>query len=418
MKIAVWYNLPSGGAKRALYHQLKGLAERGHVIETWSPPFANRTYLPLDGFVRTHVVPSRPVTFVPPPTYGIRAITALYVHIRNKISALDEHSRACAREINAGGFDQLFAHNCMFLGVGAIGRYVDVPAVLYCHEPFRHLYEPSPDVLWVAPKTPQNLWRKPRELRRHLTNVVNTQAWRIQMREEHENARAFGLRLVNSAYSRESILRAYGMDARVCYLGVDAEKFSPTGAPRENFVLGVGSITPSKGIDRAIRALATIPKAQRPPYIWIGNTSNAWHQAQLEKLAERNEVKVKFLVGVSDKELQTWMNRAAVFFYTPRLEPFGFTPLEANACETPVVTIAEGGIRETIRDDYNGIVVGDADPAALGQAVMKLVQDPALARAYGKNGRENVLTRWTWAEAVNRLETQLLQCVKRGTGTE
>jgi hypothetical protein len=32
MKIAVWYNLPSGGAKRALYYHVRGLVERGHTV--------------------------------------------------------------------------------------------------------------------------------------------------------------------------------------------------------------------------------------------------------------------------------------------------------------------------------------------------------------------------------------------------
>jgi len=35
MKIAVWHNLPSGGGKRALYHHVRGLVERGHRVESW-----------------------------------------------------------------------------------------------------------------------------------------------------------------------------------------------------------------------------------------------------------------------------------------------------------------------------------------------------------------------------------------------
>lgn len=394
-----------------MYHHLKGLAERGHTIEVWCPPFADRSFLPLDEFVTMHVTASRPVTFVPPPTKGIKSLTALYTHIGNKISALDEHSRACAREINVSGFDVLLSQNCMFLGVGAIGQYVELPRVLYSQEPFRYLYEATPDVLWAAPVMPKHWWQSPRELQRYVRNVVNTQAWRVQMREEHTNARAFGLRLVNSAFSRESHLRAYRLDSSVCYLGVDADMFFPTGAARERFVLGVGSITPAKGIDRALRGLGTIPERERPRFVWIGNAANEWYQGKLETLAHELGVKVQFLVGVTDEALRDWMNRAAVFLYTPRLEPFGFTPLEANACETPVVTIAEGGIRETIRDGYNGIVVGDEDAHALGQAVARILANPELGREWGKNGRQNVLDKWTWFEAVDRLEAHLKRAV-------
>ena len=56
MCIAVWHHLPSGGGKRVLYHQAKGLAQRGHHLEVWCPPSANRAYLPLVGVAAEHLV--------------------------------------------------------------------------------------------------------------------------------------------------------------------------------------------------------------------------------------------------------------------------------------------------------------------------------------------------------------------------
>ena len=43
------------------------------------------------------------------------------------------------------------------------------------------------------------------------------------------------------------LLRAYGVESRVCTLGVDAELFRPLGLPRENYVLGIGGLDYSKG---------------------------------------------------------------------------------------------------------------------------------------------------------------------------
>src|SRR5689334_18846473 len=57
VRIAVWHNLPSGGAKRALYDHVRGLIERGHHVEAWSPPTIDRNYLPLESLVPQHVVP-------------------------------------------------------------------------------------------------------------------------------------------------------------------------------------------------------------------------------------------------------------------------------------------------------------------------------------------------------------------------
>jgi len=48
--------------------------------------------------------------------------------------------------------------------------------------------------------------------------------------------------------------------------------------------------------------------------------------------------------------------------YSARLEPFGLAPLEANACATPVVAVAEGGVRESIRNGVNGVLISERRP--------------------------------------------------------
>src|SRR5216683_127828 len=101
MRIAVWHNLPSGGGKRALYDHVRGLVSRGHEVE-------------------------------------------------HSIAAMDAHCRACAQEINRGGFDILFANSCQFFRTTAIGRFATIPSVLYLQEPYRWLYEALPRLRWLA----------------------------------------------------------------------------------------------------------------------------------------------------------------------------------------------------------------------------------------------------------------------------
>src|SRR5216683_6078284 len=106
MKIAVWHNLPSGGGKRALYYHVRGLVERGHVVEAWCPPTADRGYLPLSDLVPEHVV-----------RFGWEAVSergsisrsmAPYRNIRRMLRGMDLHCRECAAQINRGGYDLLF----------------------------------------------------------------------------------------------------------------------------------------------------------------------------------------------------------------------------------------------------------------------------------------------------------------------
>src|ERR1700730_6290059 len=108
MKIAVWHNLPSGGGKRALYDQVRGLVDRGHEVEAWCPPSANRTYLPLSDLVPEHVVPLSGRLNPKSDTNFLGKLHPLHCNAWAKLHAADQHCRECARQINAKGFDLLF----------------------------------------------------------------------------------------------------------------------------------------------------------------------------------------------------------------------------------------------------------------------------------------------------------------------
>src|SRR5712692_7073843 len=98
MRIAVWHNLPSGGGKRALYYHVRGLLERGHTVESWCPPTADQTYLPLRDLAPEHVVPLNWEKST--RTNRLTSLIALHRDPIQLIKALDQHSRECAEEIN------------------------------------------------------------------------------------------------------------------------------------------------------------------------------------------------------------------------------------------------------------------------------------------------------------------------------
>src|SRR5262249_6205948 len=379
MKIAVWHHLPSGGGKRALYYHVRGLVERGHTVEVWCPPTADLTYLPLAQLAPEHIVPldweqrrarnplARPL--------------ASYHNVIGRMEAMDRHCRRCAEEINQGGFDLLFANGCKFFHTAPIGRYVKLPSVLYLQEPYRPLYEAQPQLPWLAIPPDGRAWWRPSYLARFLRDAIRVQALRIQAREEATSARAFTTILVNSFFSRENVLRAYGLNAKVCYLGIDTSLFQDRALPREGFVIGLGGFTFGKNIPFAIEAIAAT-RSPRPKLVWVGNANNMAHLEAMQQLASRAGVDFEPRLRVSDEELVDLLTRAMLMVYAPRLEPFGFAPLEANACGAPVVAVAEGGVRETIVDCANGLLV-DAEPRAMARAIDHLREHPDIARTLG-----------------------------------
>jgi glycosyltransferase involved in cell wall biosynthesis len=403
MKIAVWHNLPSGGGKRALYDHVRGLVRRGHTVESWCPPTADQNYLPLGELIPEHV---RRYEWQPLAEKKLPAkLATLRLDFLTRIDALDRHCRLCAEEINRGNFDLLFANSSLYQAVSSIGRYARLPKVVYLQEPVRELYEAMPDPLWQA-LPPAESYVSASFIRDYLKDLVRTQSLRVLMREEVRNARAFDAVLVNSFYSRESILRAYGLDAKVCYLGVDADKFRDLNLPRENYVVGLGAFLKLKNVEFALRSLAEVPESRRPRLVWIGNAADPLYLAAMKQLAVTLKVEFEPRVKITDEELVATLNRAALMIYCSRLEPFGFAPLEANACGVPVLAVAEGGVRETVVQGVNGLLV-DSDPRRMAEAVTRLLDDPEYARRLGRTARQQVVEQWSLEAAVERLEQKL-----------
>ncbi len=416
MKIAVWHNLPSGGGKRALHDHVRGLVERGHQVECWSPPTADLSYLPLSQYAIEHVVPFD-WQFVESHGFLGRKLL-VFRNVVAKFGAMQRHAQRCVEEIERGDFDVILGNSCLHFATPFIARFASTPTVLYLQEPFRKFYEASPSgdmsrLQWVAP-LPSPL-RKNRLLRwktqagRLAMDLGELHAVRIQAREECANAHAFDRVLCNSRYSREAILRVYGLDAKVCYLGIDTEMFRPSGEPKEGYVIGLGEFGPHKGIDTAVRALATIDPALRPALVWVGNAGGAEYLQSVTALASDLGVNLRIKRRVPHDELVSLLSRASVMIYTSRLEPFGFAPLEANACGTVVVGIAEAGIRESIEPGENGSLVEAGDPAALGSEILRYVQTPEWALSEGVRARSHVVDRWQVGAAVERLETHLAE---------
>lgn len=412
MKIAVWHNLPTGGGKRALHMHIKGLHARGHHIHVFTTTESDRHYLPVGSYAESEThLPLPPL----PTKQGLRNwITKDFrseeAEFRlSRLMQLKQHALECSHIIETGNFDILFANSCQHTYNSPIGTCTNLPSLCYLGEPYRPFYEASPRLPWLLPESPTAHPRNPfkRTLERS-RELHKNHAYRLQATEELNWAKSYNRILCNSQFSRESILRAYNLESKVCYLGIDSEAFRPCMNEKKFFVLGVGSLSPAKRLEAAILAISAIPKQSRPPLLWIGNVADDGYTKNLHQLAISHDVEFKHRILVSDVELQIAMSQAACFLYTSHLEPFGLTPLEANACGTAVVAIGEGGARETIVDGVNGFVSLDNDPQALAQLVVRLTENLDYAKALGEQARAHVMENWSVHSAIDRIEQHLL----------
>jgi glycosyltransferase involved in cell wall biosynthesis len=324
------------------------------------------------------------------------------------MKAMIAHSSVCGEQIAAAKPDLLFANTCRHYHSPFIGRSIpaDLPKLLYLQEPNRALYEADPELPWTGLAA-----RRARSPQAKLRAAWDMAATRKLAREEHDNASAFDTILVNSRYSHESVRRAYGLNSTTCYLGVDTEKFHPSGKPEERYYLSVGALVPSKDPLLAVQAVAE--SGPKPlPLHWIAPYVNQDFKQSMTSLADRLGVTLHIHELVDDEGLVQAYQGATAVVYVPRLEPFGYVSIEAAACGIPVVGVCEGGLRETVLDGVTGFL-HERDAKALGESLAKIAENSGLRASLGEAARLDALTRWQLPHAIDRLEAHLQHAVRK-----
>jgi glycosyltransferase involved in cell wall biosynthesis len=409
MKIAVWHNLNSGGGKRALYDHIKGLIERGHTVISHCPDTVDQSYLSISNLTEEKIFPlnaklNKRISWF--------KLFNSYDSIIEKNGAELEHCQECAKVINEGGFDILFANSSSLFSMSHISRFINIPKFIYLGEPHRVLYEARPShFLWRAPLNQKN---------NYLNNIIQRSKqlykmfwYSIIVREEYISAKAFDLILVNSFFSRESVKRSYRLDAKVCYLGIDTNKFCYKEFKKQPYVIGMGAIINNKGIEQSIESVAMVEQDIRPELVWIGNRKQGEYAESLLSFAQQKGVKLTLKTNRTDELLFEYVSNASAFLYFPHLEPFGLAPLEANALGTAVISINEGGIKETIVNGVNGFVVSYFDPVQIAKLITKFVTDIPYAEEFGRKSREHIIAKWNLTGSIDNIEKYIIELVAK-----
>ncbi len=391
MKIAVFHNLPSGGAKRALYGYVDYLDKEGHEVDVFVPSTANEEFLSLKKCAN-----SLKIFPVEKTSRGYLYSSLKYVPpIIKSISLwdLEKTQKQIAEEINSADYDLVFSEQDQFTMTPFFLKYIKKPTVYYCPQP------PRTEAILEAISQRK---RKLNPLKRLVFNYADNKDLKL----DKDNLSHAKYVLTNSYFTRESILRVYGVNSYVSYLGIDTDLFQPQEGTEENFVLSVGSCRPSKGYDFLIRSLALINPEIRPDLVIVSNFSEPEWEEYLKKIASNLDVNLDILNLIDDDQLVSLYNRAKLVLYAPYLEPFGLVPLEAMSCGTPVVAVKEGGVRETVIHQKTGLHT-ERDEKLFAEATLNLLTDDEKRKEMSKNGIKSVKEYWTLKHAGDRLSWHL-----------
>ncbi|HAT3731672.1 TPA: glycosyltransferase family 4 protein [Serratia marcescens] len=144
--------------------------------------------------------------------------------------------------------------------------------------------------------------------------------------------------IANSKFIARRIKKVYGREADVIYPPVDVERFSYQD-DKEDFYFTASRMVPYKRIDLIVEAFSHMPDKR---LVVIGDGS------EMTKIKSKAKKNVEILGYQSNDVMLECMQKAKAFVFAAE-EDFGITPVEAQACGTPVIAFGKGGSLETIR---------------------------------------------------------------------
>ncbi|GAA5144199.1 D-inositol-3-phosphate glycosyltransferase [Nocardioides marinquilinus] len=230
---------------------------------------------------------------------------------------------------------------------------------------------------------------------------------------EEQVVEAADVLIANTDVEARQLVDLYGADpvrVEVVHPGVDLDVFSPRGPAdlaAERAALGLpadavvllfaGRIQPLKAPDVLVRAVAVM--LERDPGLRsrlvvpvVGGPSGSGldrPEALAALCAELGVADVvRFVPPVAQRDLARWYRAATAVAVPSHNESFGLVAVEAQACGTPVVAAAVGGLTTVVRDGVGGLLVAGHDPADWATALARVAGDPGLRERLGRGARE------------------------------
>jgi glycosyltransferase involved in cell wall biosynthesis len=404
LRIAVYHNLHSGGAKRVTAEHVQRLA-RCHAVTLFAPSTADKRFATENqtvGEVPTVRLEFQPLRELRSPLGRLNQVIRLFNARR-----MDQLAQKFAARIDQGGFDVVLVHPCQMTQAPQLLRHLRTPSLYYVHELPRRLYEELPARPYYAASGLQaqlDRWDP----------LIRLNADTLRRLDVHCARRATQL-VSNSRYIEHQAETVYTRPVAVCPPAV-SESFLLDRRPGETRqrrqVLSVGALAPHKGFDFIIQALATLPAAERPPLLIISNYQEPQERNYLQTLAAALDVSLEMRTGVSERDLRAGYAAAACVAYAPWREPFGLVALEAMAAGAALAGVAEGGLLETVINGVTGVLT-PREPIAFGRAILELLTEPERAQALSQAARQHVVNHFTWDQHMGRLETLLQQTASR-----
>lgn len=397
MKIALYYNLPAGGAKRYIFEAIKRLCEK-HLIDVYTLSTSDMFFCNFGPYVKnTFVYDFKSLKLLEFPCSRLNWIIQLL-----NIVWMERLLKKAAFDIDSRNYDVVFCNTCVNTEIPLIIKHLKTPVVYIAHSttfPLGIIREEK-KISSFRKSTRKNIPDFGQKLFNH-----------ILKRKQKENIKKTSLVLSVSNYLADKLNMEYEVSAKVNYPGIDFNKFVPDNVvKKEHLIISVGTLQPSKAHDFVVESVGLIDKKIRPCLGIAYHIGSDEEKKYLIHLADKKGVNLKLF---EDQNIVELYNKAKVVVVTSFFEGLGLVALEAMACGVPVIGVNEGGIRETILHEKTGFLL-NRDPEKFAEAIQYLLENENIAKEYGQNGRNYVIENWSWEKSASNLEVHFKKFLKKG----
>jgi glycosyltransferase involved in cell wall biosynthesis len=213
---------------------------------------------------------------------------------------------------------------------------------------------------------------------------------------DHRTANGVDEFIAISNFIAQRIWKVYRRESVVIYPPVDVDGFELV-TEKQDFYLTASRMVPYKKMDLIVEAFKQMPDKK---LVVIGDGPDF---KKIQKIAEKAS-NIQLIGYQSFEVLKDHMQRSKAFVFAAE-EDFGITPLEAQACGTPVIAFGKGGALETIQEEISGVFFKQQRENSLIDAILRFEQtefDPQVCR--------NNAERFSAHAFQNRFKQLVMEC--------
>jgi len=241
-----------------------------------------------------------------------------------------------------------------------------------------------------------------------LPQGVAAPAARAIARREVESLRDLNHVFCTSRAAADDVIGT-GVDAdRVTVIGTGTGPIRPYEGPKDftsaKVLFVAQQRAEEKGLSLLLRAFELVRSANASATLTVVGGSG---KLDPDRLPQGVEV----LPRVDLATLQSLFEQATLFAMPALFEPWGLVYLESLLCRTPVLGLRRMGYPEIAGGGRYGFIVDRPDPGLVADGILSALSDPACLATMGKEGQANVLARFTWAAAAERIHSVLARYV-------